>query len=44
MNEGRGAAYDNVSEARTSIGGYLGLYNRASQHPFVYAIEEKRLC
>jgi len=37
-------AYDSVSEARTSIGRYLDFYNRASQHPSVYVIEEKRVC
>jgi len=37
-------AYDSVSEARASIGRYLDFYNRASQHPSVYVIEEKRLC
>ena len=37
-------AYDSVSDARTSIGRYLDLYNPASQHPSVYVIEEKRFC
>src|SRR5260370_24876876 len=37
-------AYETVSEARHSIGRYLDFYNRASQHPSVYVIEEKRLC
>ena len=37
-------AYDSVSEARNSIGRFLDFYNRASQHPFVYATEENRLC
>jgi putative transposase len=37
-------AYDSASEARASIGRYLDFYNRASQHPSVYVIEEKRLC
>jgi putative transposase len=37
-------AYDNVSEARASIGRYLGFYNRASEYPSVYVVEEKRLC
>jgi putative transposase len=37
-------AYDSVSDARTSIGRYLDFYNRASQHPPVYVVEEKRLC
>ena len=36
--------YDSVSEARASIGGYLGFYNRASEHPSCYVIEGKRLC
>ena len=37
-------AYDNVSDARTSIGRYLDFYNRASEHPSGYVIEEKRFC
>ena len=37
-------AYDSVAEARTSIGRYLDFYNRASEHPSCYVIEEKRLC
>ena len=37
-------AYESVSEARASIGRYLDFYNPASQHPSVYAIEEKRFC
>ena len=37
-------AYDSVSEARASLGRYLDFYKRASQHPSVYVIEEKRLC
>jgi putative transposase len=37
-------AYGSVSEARASLGRYLDFYNRASQHPSVYVIEEKRLC
>ena len=32
------------AEARTGIGAWLGFYNRASEHPSVYVIEEKRLC
>ena len=35
-------AYDSVSDARASIGGYLGFYNPASQHPSVYVVEGKR--
>ncbi|MGY3698854.1 hypothetical protein ACVIGA_008996 [Bradyrhizobium sp. USDA 3240] len=37
-------AYENVSEARASIGRYLDFYNRASEHPSVYVVEEKRVC
>ncbi len=37
-------AYDRVSDARASIDRYFDFYNRASQHPFVYVIEENRLC
>ena len=37
-------AYETVSEARSSIGRYLDFYNRASEHPCVYVVEEKRLC
>ncbi len=37
-------AYDSVSAARTSIGRYLDFYNRASEHPSAYVVEEKRLC
>jgi putative transposase len=37
-------AYDSVGEARASIGRYFEFYNRASQHPFVYVVEENRLC
>ena len=38
-------AYASVPEARASIGRYIdGYYNRASQHPSVYVIEEKRVC
>ena len=36
-------AYDSVGEARASIGRYFDFYNRASQHPSVYVIDEKRL-
>ena len=36
-------AYESVSEARNSIGRYLDFYNRASEHPSVYVIEEKRV-
>ena len=37
-------AYDSVSDARASLDRYLDFYNHASQHPFVYVFEEKRLC
>jgi len=37
-------AYETVGEARHSIGRYLEFYNRASEHPSVYVVEEKRLC
>ena len=37
-------AYDGVEETRQSIGRYITLYNPASEHPSVYAIEVKRLC
>jgi putative transposase len=33
-----------VAEAKVGIGSWLGFYNRASEHPSVYVIEEKRLC
>src|SRR5258707_13829226 len=36
-------AYESVSEARSSIGRYLDFYNRASEHPSVYVVEEKKL-
>ena len=37
-------AYATVAEAKTGIGAWLSFYNRASEHPSVYVIEEKRLC
>jgi putative transposase len=37
-------AYASVAEAKTGIGTWLSFYNRASEHPSVYVIEEKRLC
>ena len=37
-------AYENVSEARASIGRYLDFYNRASEHPSGYVVEAKRFC
>ena len=37
-------AYDSVGQARASLGRYLAFYNRASEHPSVYVIEEKRFC
>src|SRR3981081_4672451 len=37
-------AYETVGEARSSIGRYLDFYNRASEHPSVYVVEEKKIC
>jgi putative transposase len=37
-------AYESVGEARNSIGRYIEFYNRASEDPSVYVVEEKRLC
>jgi transposase InsO family protein len=37
-------AYDTVSDARTSIGRYLGFYKPASSRPSHYVVEGKRLC
>ena len=37
-------AFETGSEASAGIGRWIGYYNPASQHPSVYAIEEKRLC
>ena len=37
-------AYASVSEARDSIGRYLGFYNPVSLHPSVYAFEVKMFC
>jgi putative transposase len=36
--------YADGREARAGIGAWVAFYNRASQHPSVYVIEEKRLC
>ena len=36
-------AYGSVAEARQGIGGWLGFYNPASQHPSVYTIEGNRV-
>jgi putative transposase len=33
-----------VAEAKAGIGSWLDFYNRASEHPSVYVIEEKRPC
>src|SRR5271165_3295869 len=33
-----------LDHARASIANYFRFYNRASEHPSVYVIEEKRLC
>ena len=37
-------AYADGREALAGIGSWMTFYNRASQHPSVYVIEEKRLC
>jgi len=37
-------ADESVAEAKAGIGAWLSFYNRASEHPSVYVIEEKRLC
>ena len=37
-------AYESIGEARQSIGRYLAFYNRASEHPSGYVVEEKRVC
>ena len=34
----------NGIEQKRSLGEFFDWYNRASEHPFVYAIDEKRLC
>jgi putative transposase len=37
-------AYETVAEARNSIGRYLDFYDRASEHPSGYVIDEKWFC
>jgi hypothetical protein len=37
-------AFETGGEARTAIGRWIDFYNRASEHPSVYAIEVNRLC
>ena len=37
-------AYDSVGEARASLSRYLDFYNRASEHPLVYVVDENRHC
>src|ERR1700682_394401 len=37
-------AFETGSELRAGLSGRIAYYNRASQHPSVYVIEEKRLC
>jgi Integrase core domain len=37
-------AFETGGEAKTGIEWWIGYYNGASQHPFVYVIEENRLC
>jgi len=36
--------YADGREARAGIASWMAFYNRASEHPSVYVIEEKRLC
>jgi hypothetical protein len=33
-----------LDQARQLISAWIADYNRASEHPFVYVIEEKRFC
>jgi putative transposase len=37
-------AYASVAEAKAGIGSWFRFYTRASEHPSVYVIDEKRLC
>ena len=37
-------AYSNSRDRKQALNPWLHRYNRASQHPSVYVIEEKRLC
>jgi len=37
-------AWSGGREARAGIGRWIEFYNRASQHPSVYVVEENRLC
>jgi putative transposase len=40
-----GKAFADISDARRRINGFIAeVYNRASEHPSVYVVEEKRLC
>ncbi len=40
-----GKAFADISDARRRINSFIAeVYNRASQHPSVYVVEEKRLC
>ncbi|UPT96031.1 DDE-type integrase/transposase/recombinase [Bradyrhizobium barranii subsp. apii] len=36
--------YADGREAKAGIASWISFYNRASEHPFVYVVEEKRLC
>src|SRR5882762_5261945 len=38
------AAFTGGREARDGIGSWMNFYNRASEHPSVYVVEEKKLC
>ena len=42
--EGRRTWFETLEEMQTVLNHYLVEYNRASEHPSVYVIEEKRLC
>jgi hypothetical protein len=40
-----GSAFADIRDARRRIDGFIAeVYNRASEHPSVYVVEEKRLC
>jgi len=43
--EVNGKAFSDISDARRRIESFIAdVYNRASEHPSVYVVEEKRLC
>jgi Integrase core domain len=40
-----GKAFADLADARRHINSFIAeVYNRASEHPSVYVVEEKRLC